>query len=104
MGFALRQTARKLRAVMDKVGPENVKWLIDNNKPLRDLPEVRAREAELRAKALKYRPLAEKISEEQFLHMLPLWCLQIVQDHGEAGTLWLQDQLRWLRQFFSGEV
>ena len=100
MGFALRQTARRVRAVVEKVGQDNLRELVKNNKPLNSLPEVRAREADLRAKALKYSALASKISNEAFLHMLPAWSLQIVQENGEQGKEWLRRELVWLRGFF----
>lgn len=104
MGFVLRQTARKIHRILEQVGQENMKLLVSTNRPLKDLPQVRLKEAELRAASVKYRPLADKISDEQFLHMLPPWVLQIVQDNGETGVQWLQEQLVWLRQFFRGEV
>jgi len=100
MGFTFRRIARIVRAEVEKLGPDNIRWLIENNKPLSSRPEVKAREAELRIKALKYRPLAAKISDEAFLHMLPAWSLQIVQDHGEQGQQWLRETLEYLRGFF----
>ena len=100
MGFTLRQVKRRVCAMVEKLGADNIRWLITNNKPLSSLAQVQEREGQLRAQALKYSRLASNISEEQFLCMLPPWCLQIVQEHGEQGQQWMREQLIWLRSFF----
>ena len=100
LGFTIRQVGRKVRAQVERLGPDNIRFLITNNQGLSSLPQVKERERELRRQALKFSRLAANISEEAFLCMLPPWCLSIVEEHGEQGQQWLREQLVWMRGFF----
>mgnify|MGYP001583785086 CR=1 FL=1 len=94
----LREGGEKVALFANKLGPERLAYLLDNNKDLSFyLPKEL--EAQWRAAAPKYAFLAQIISDEDVWTMLPPWARTLVESRGPAGVEWWKKQLAWIRSF-----
>lgn len=98
--FVLAKARRTVTAAINKIGPENIRFLVANDK---DLPQYVPREMQEQylLVAKNYPGLGEIISDEDFVAMIPPWAIQIVQSYGDTGVQWLRRQLVWLRSFIT---
>jgi hypothetical protein len=100
-GFIKLQARRRIQALVTGLGPERIERLIIDKTPLSSLlPPDKLQE--YRALAARNSWLADVISDEEFLQMLPPWVLDLVKKHGDPGREWLIAELTWIRALFRG--
>ena len=99
--FVLRRFQRYVNEIIEGLGPQRIGWMIQNKKGLGAFlkPEV---EAQYRAVAGNWGWAANVITDDDFVKALPEWAHVIVERHGQDGIVWLQEQIVWIRGFFTG--
>lgn len=97
--FVLLQARRRIQTLINGLGPERIERLITDHTSLASLIPAEKLQ-EYRVLAARNSWLANVISDEDFLQMLPPWVLTLVDNHGEPGREWLITELTWLRSLF----
>lgn len=100
--FVLRQARRRVTEVLDRLGEERLRFLIENNQGLSHYLS-KEQEAQFRRQAQSYGFIAKAITVEDFPEVLPEWVKGLVIEYGESGQQWVEAQMRWLISFFKEE-
>ncbi|MHB8084318.1 MAG: hypothetical protein ACYDHZ_00635 [Dehalococcoidia bacterium] len=97
--FILRQAKRKVEVVANKIGEDNLRWMIENNKSLYDFlrPLTEASDDEIKSSASTYKNFAGKVTNRELKAVLPQWAQDVVESYGPQGQLWLSEQIQALR-------
>lgn len=99
-GFIRRRASRAVSDLINGLGPAGVEKILDSGKPLSEiLPTEKL--AGYRRLAHENAWMADAITDEQLLAMIPTWALEIVRNKGPAGQKWLQEQIAWIRSLFT---
>jgi len=92
--FILRQAKRKVDAYLAKFQPDDVRWLIEKNKPL--IPSTL--ESILTGVGKEYSWAAGVVTDEDLWNMMPEWFKSVVEE--KQGQQWFKEQVALLRRFF----
>ncbi|MDD5510841.1 MAG: hypothetical protein PHI12_08525 [Dehalococcoidales bacterium] len=94
----LKQIKRKIDPFLEKWGPERCDAMILANKDFGDVipPELVAKYA---PEGKKWSFLLEKLTDDDFISILPPWFIQTVDNRGNQGTEWAGRQIKWLKGF-----
>lgn len=94
VSLVLRQARRRMEDFLDQIGPERLKWMVENDKDFAQfLPPgagLGAGESSLFAK-LSF------VTDDQIAKLAPPWAKQIVDSQGEKGQAWLKRNVAWIR-------
>ena len=97
--LVINRGRRGLAQFLNTIGPERFEKLVSERKPLAEvLPKEQT--AEYMKLAGHFHWVAALISDQDFVNMLPVWCIEIIAKHDEEGAQWLGEQLAWLRSLF----
>ena len=99
--FVKRQFSHKVSDVIESIGEKRLQDLIMHGEDISTLLSAEML-SNVKQQAIKYRWLGDIISDEEFMGMLPSWSLSIIKEHGEAGTVWLRQQIQLLRAVVQG--
>lgn len=100
VSFIKRRASRSVSELIDKMGPVAIKKILDSGKPLSDLLPAEKLQ-QYKAMAHKYAWIANAITDQELVAMIPPWALEMVANKGPEGNKWLQDQITWLRSLFT---
>ena len=100
--FILKQARRRVGEVLEGIGQERLRFLIQNNKSL-SLYLSREQEAQYRRQAKSYGFIAKVIGEQELWEILPEWVKGVVVEYGDQGRQWVESQVKWLLSFFKEE-
>lgn len=95
--FLVRQARRQLDGFFQGLGPERIKWMVENNCGFAEIISRKNLET-LKEKGTRYAALMPFLTDEVALALMPEWVLGIVEKSGESGKTWLLTQAKWLRQ------
>lgn len=101
--FAVRRGTRELDKILVQVGSQRIEQIVAAGDPISKHIPPDKMEA-IRELVAAYPWVANLITDEDFLRMLPPWFLQIVAAHGDPGKQWLVREIRWIRSLFSGQA
>ncbi len=94
---ARRQLEDKLWPLLDGVGEERIRWLIENDQTLYTrLPST------LYEGAKGYSWALNAFSRDDFIGMLPDWLVKLCQSN-EQSTTWLDREVDGIRKLLGGE-
>lgn len=96
--LAKRAIEEKLYPILEGVGGERIRWLIENDQALYTrFPDT------LYEGAKGYSWMLKSFSHQDFISFLPDWLVKLCQSYGEKGKEWMNREVNGIRKLLGGE-
>lgn len=91
--FAKRAIEGRLYPILEGVGEERIRWLIENDQML--YPRF---PKSLYEEAKGYGWMLKAFSQDELINMFPEWMVKVCQSYGEKGNQWLNHEVTGIRK------
>ena len=102
-GMVLGEIRTTVQELVNALGHERIAWCVENRRSLASIaPKTLEMEYRRKARTPGYARISQFITDEEFVSTFPGWLQDLIASYGDRGHAWLQEQVVWIRGFFTG--